>query len=172
MKYEGYFDTGKKLKDGKVVYSFIPVFLIEFRGVLYYPTDEEQEEVDELMRHLSWKEVNIVSRGKYTKKGKKKSYRKKKKAIHNRDIKLATTRYDLEKVSNFHHPIPKSRGGDRKMELPVYFHRGIHAVFHNLKPDEYIPFIELLIKRMRDNQILSIEEIEWMRLEARRLAQE
>jgi hypothetical protein len=44
-----------------------------------------------------------------------------------------------------HHVTPRSRGGGNRhnlVRLPVTFHRALHAVFQDLKPEEYATFLE------------------------------
>jgi len=52
--YKGFFDTGKRLKNGESVYSVFPYFVVEKDfSRLVEPTEEELEEIDELMKRLS-----------------------------------------------------------------------------------------------------------------------
>jgi len=47
-----------------------------------------------------------------------------------------------------HHVCPKARKGGRRnniVKLPVGFHRALHQVFQDLKPEEYALFLDTVL---------------------------
>lgn len=53
-----------------------------------------------------------------------------------------------QKKPDRHHITPKSRGGGNRnniVVLPRSFHEALHAVFQDLKPEEYAMFLEAVL---------------------------
>lgn len=62
-----------------------------------------------------------------------------------------------KKNYSYHHEVPRSRGGERVVELPKEFHSAFHKVFQNLYGDECVRFIEEVNRMMLGDKITSNE---------------
>ncbi len=73
-----------------------------------------------------------------------------------------------KKRTAHHHIVPKSRGGEVIVTIPVTFHRAWHVVFHNLYGDECAEFVQLLHNAFNIKGRLTNADIEKLRQKARR----
>lgn len=68
-----------------------------------------------------------------------------------------------------HHVVPRSRGGERTVELPASFHESWHVLFQDMHSQEIILFIEDVQRLFEQKDKITSSELHDLRKEIKEM---